>query len=259
MLTRLPSLKNALSRLRWLALLSICAFGLSARVASAEGPGSVAPERSLPGALDLGVATRIPLSAGPELTLELPGRLLLQGHLGWMPGAYSRAVTGALRGGGLYDAAVQSVIDNALDSVSTTSFSAGWRPFAGAGLELFAGYTNISLSGSTSSSDVIPVISREAARQLEEELGLDVDVRLKSSVHAMRAGLGWRWVIARHIVARASVEYMKAFSSSSRLDIASFPDLTGLAAPTAQSLLNDYYVRYVSLPLVGFSLGIRFG
>jgi hypothetical protein len=176
-----------------------------------------------------------------------------------MPGAYSRAVTGTLRGSGLYDAAVQDLIDNTLDSVTTSSLSAGWRPFSGAGLELFAGYTHISLSGATTSSEVIPVVARDVARQLREELGLDVDLRLKSSVHAMRFGLGWRWVIARHVVVRASAEYMKAFASSSRLDIGSFSDLTGLAAPTVQQLLNDYYSKYVSLPLVGLSLGIRFG
>lgn len=248
------------SRLRWLlGLLCLCALGLAARRASAEGPEGGAPERSRPLALDLSFATRIPLSAGPELSLELPGRLLLQAHLGWMPGAYSRAVTGTLRGSGVYDAAVQELIDSTLDSVTTSSLSAGWRPFSSAGLELFAGYTHISLSGATSSSAIIPVVARGVARQLEEELGLDVDLRLRSSVHALRMGLGWRWLIARHVVVRAHVEYMKAFASSSRLGIGSFTDLTSLAAPTAQQLLNDYYVRYVSLPLVGLSLGIRFG
>lgn len=260
MWTCLSSRSNAPSHLRWLfGLLCLCALGLATRQARAEGPGSAAPERARPLALDLGVATRIPLSAGPELSLELPGRLLLQAHLGWMPGAYSRAVTGALRGSGLYDAAVQSLIDDTLDSVTTTSLSAGWRPFSSAGLELFAGYTNISLAGATSSSELIPIVARDVAQQLREELGLDVDLRLRSSVHAMRVGLGWRWLIARHVVVRANVEYMKAFASSSRLDIASFPEVTRLAAPTAQQLLNDYYVRYVSLPLVGLSLGIRFG
>ena len=205
------------------------------------------------------MATRIPLSAGPELSLEVPGRLLLQAHLGWMPGAYSRAVTGALRDGGLYDATVQTLIDNTLDSVTTSSLSIGWRPFSSAGFELFGGYTHISLSGSTSSGEVIPVVSRDVGRQLREELGLDVDLRLRSSLHALRAGVGWRWVIARHVVVRTSVEYMKAFSSSSSLDIASFPDLTQLAAATAQQLLNDHYVRYVSVPLFGLSLGLRFG
>ncbi len=299
MLTRRSSRSRAPVALRWLlALLWLCVPGLSVRLASAQGPvasevgpspvvvssavpspavenpaatmapaaaataerpATAAPQRRRTLALDLGVATRIPLSAGPELSLELPGRLLLQAHLGWMPGAYSRAITGALRGGGVYDEAVQSLINSTLESVSSSSLSAGWRPFSGAGLELFAGYTRISLSGSTSSSEVIPVVARDIARQLREELGLDVDLRLKSSVHALRTGLAWRWLMGEHIVLRASVEYMKAFASSSRLTISSSPELTGLAAPTAQQLLNSYYLRYVSLPLVGLSLSLRFG
>ena len=174
-----------------------------------------------------------------------------------MPGVYSRAVTGALRGGGLYDTATQALIDDALERVTTSSLSVGWRPFAGAGLELFAGYTHISLSGATSSGELIPVVSRDVARQLRSELGEDLELRLASSLHALRAGLGWRWLIARHIVVRASIEYMKAFASSSRLESDSFPNLTNLAAPVAQQLLNQHYVRYVSLPLFGLSLGVR--
>ncbi|MEY2934654.1 MAG: hypothetical protein RL033_5403 [Pseudomonadota bacterium] len=255
-----PRSKTVPRLCRSLALLCLCALGFSAREARAEGPDGAAPERVRALAFDVGAATRIPLSAGPEISLELPGRLLLQGHLGWMPGAYSRAVTGALRGGGLYDAAVQTLIDNTLDRVTTSSLSAGWRPFSGAGLELFAGYTHISLSGATTSSEVLPVVSREVGRQLRDELGLDVKLRLNSSLHAMRFGLGWRWLIASHIVVRASAEYMKAFASSSRLDIDSNTrfDLTDLAAPTAQQLLNTHYLKYVSLPLFGLSLGIRF-
>lgn len=279
MSTRSFRRSNISSLLRWLlGLLCLCALGLAARDARAERAGAsvsaanasatgvaaeapaaaAAPKRrGWPGALDLGIGTRIPLSAGPELSLELPGRLLLQGHLGWMPEAYSRAVTGALRGSGLYDETVEALIDNALGKVSTTSISAGWRPFEGAGLELFAGYTRISLSGSTTSSDVIPVVARDVARQLREELGLDAELRLKSSVHAVRVGLGWRWLIGSHVVLRASAEYMKAFASSSRLDISSSPDVTSLAAPVTQQLLNDYYLTYVSLPLVGLSLSFR--
>jgi hypothetical protein len=259
--TRPSSRSKTLPRLcRSLALLCLCALGFAAREARAEGPDGAAPERARPLALDVGAATRIPLSAGPEISVELPGRLLLQGHLGWMPGAYSRAVTGALRGGGLYDAAVQTLIDNTLDRVTTASLSAGWRPFAGSGLELFAGYTHVSLSGATTSGEVLPVVSREVARELRDELGVDVKLRLNSSLHAMRVGLGWRWLIADHIVVRASAEYMKAFASSSRLDIDSNTrfDLTDLAAPTAQQLLNEHYLKYVSLPLFGLSLGIRF-
>ncbi|MEO8180282.1 MAG: hypothetical protein ABI895_15710 [Deltaproteobacteria bacterium] len=253
-----PQRSNTMPRLRCLlALLCLCAVCVSAPEARAEqGVGSPA-ERTRPVAFDLTATTRVPLSAGPEISLELPGRLLLQGHLGWMPGLYSRAVTGALRGGGLYDAATQGLIDNALERVTTSSLSAGWRPFPGAGLELFVGYTHISLSGATSSGEVIPVVSRDVAQQLRAELGDDLELRLNSSVHALRAGLGWRWLIARHIVVRASVEYMKAFASSSRLELDSFPDLTRLATPTAQQLLNDHYVRYVSLPLFGLSLGVR--
>jgi len=255
----MPILRPARSNraLRLLAFLCLGALCVSSAEARAEQLGNSASAQTRAVAFDLAASTRVPLSVGPELSLELPGRVLLQGHLGWMPGLYSRAVSGALRDGGLYGAAVQALIDDTLQSVTTSSLSAGWRPFPGAGLELFAGYTHISLSGATRSGAVISVLSRDVAQELRTELGEEADLRLASSLHAMRAGLGWRWLIARHIVVRASIEYMKAFASSSRLESDSFPNLTNLAAPVAQQLLNQHYVRYVSLPLFGLSLGVR--
>jgi hypothetical protein len=240
--------------LRAALLVSLCV--LAPRLARAASASSD-PERVEPPALDLTATTRVPLSLGPELGLELPGRVLLQAHLGWMPELYSRTLSGALQGAGAYDAATAAVIDTTLDSVASLRLAAGWRPFAASGLELLGGYTRITLAGATNTSEVLPLLSREAAARVRAEVGV-LDLRLSSSIHAFSVGLGWRWMFAGQIVVRASLEYLQAFSSDSSLQIGSDRRLTQLAAPSVQSLLGQYYLQYVKVPLVGLCLGYRF-
>jgi hypothetical protein len=152
---------------------------------------------------------------------------------------------------------VAAVIDAALESVTTLRLVGGWRPFSGTGLELLAGYTHVSISGAASTSEVLPLVSREAAARVRAEVG-DLDLRLASSIHAFTVGAGWRWLVARQIVIRASIEYMQAFATRSSLEIDSSVELTRLAAPTAQSLLNQHYLEYIKVPLIGLCVGYRF-
>src|SRR5688572_19497703 len=64
-------------------------------------PATPASLRGPAFAADVMVTTLIPLSLGPELSVELPGRVLAQVHLGWMPELYSNAITGALEDAGV--------------------------------------------------------------------------------------------------------------------------------------------------------------
>jgi hypothetical protein len=217
-------------------------------------PGSGAS----PFALDLSAATWIPLSVGPELTFELPGRVLAQVHLGWMPELYSHTLTDSLEDAGVYDSQISDLIDGAVRGATVWRLSAGWRPFPRAGLELMVGYAHVALDGATNSDEVIPLVPDDVADEIAAEVGNDVDVNLDSSIHHFTVGAGWRWLIADHLVIRANVGYLQAFASHSTLDIKGRPDLTGLAAPTVESVLHDHYMRYVKLPVVGFGIGYRF-
>jgi hypothetical protein len=210
-----------------------------------------------PFALDLNAATFIPLSVGPELDLELPGRVLAQVHLGWMPELYSRTLTGALQDAGVYDDAVGALIDGALESATTWRLAAGWRPFDGLGLELTLGYVHVSLAGSTSSGEIAPLVSADLAERLISEIG-NTGIHVDSQLHHVTAALGWRWLIAKRFVIVANVGYLQAFASNSSLRIDGFAELTRLAAPTVDAVLHDYYMRYIKVPVVGIALGYRF-
>jgi hypothetical protein len=211
-----------------------------------------------PFALDLSAVTWIPLSVGPELSFELPGRVLAQVHLGWMPELYSHTLTNTLEDAGVYDREIGDLVDGAVRGATIWRVSAGWRPFPRAGLELTVGYAHVALDGATNSDEVIPLVPTDVADEIAAEVGNDVDINLDSSIHHFTVAAGWRWLIADRLVIRANVGYLQAFASDSKLDIQGRPDLTSLAAPTVESVLHDHYMRYVKLPVVGFGIGYRF-
>jgi hypothetical protein len=210
-----------------------------------------------PFALDLSAATWVPLSVGPELTLELPGRVLAQIHVGWMPELYSHTLNESLQDAGVYDAEVGNLVDGAVQGATTWRVAAGWRPFESAGLELSVGYAHVALDGGTRTSELIPLVPADVAAELEAELG-DTGINLDSSIHHFTIAAGWRWLIADHLVIRANVGYLQSFASSSSLDIQGRPDLTSLAAPTVESVLHEQYMRYIKIPVVGLGVGFRF-
>jgi len=78
---------------------------------------------------DLGFGTELPISLGGVGTLELPGRILLQLGLGFMPHGYAYAIDGALTSLGAYDQTVSQLIRNSLGNSFVLRASAGWRPF----------------------------------------------------------------------------------------------------------------------------------
>lgn len=226
--------------------------------ASERGDGPWGPRRAAidPFALDLSAATWIPLSVGPELAIELPGRVLAQIHLGWMPELYSQTMTDALEDAGVYDRDVGNLVDGAVRGATAWRLAAGWRPFESAGLELTVGYAHVAIDGGTNTSELIPLVPADVADELAAEVG-NVDINLNSSIHHFTVAAGWRWLIADRIIIRANLGYLQSFASSSTLVIESRPDLTALAAPTVEAVLHDQYMRYIKIPVVGLSVGCR--
>jgi len=260
---------------RLVARACLCAGALGAGPAWAGDPTAAAPasasaERDTPPpsgtaagrahrsfALDLSASTWVPLSVGPEVTLELPGRVLLQAHVGWMPDLYSQTLTDTLERAGAIDARIGDLVDGAVGAATTWRLAAGWRPLPESGLELTVGYAHVGVEGQTSTGDLLPLVPAEVADRLRRELG-DTDIHLRSSIHHFTLAAGWRWLIADRIVIRADLGYLQAFAADSELGIESRPDLARLAQPTVQSVLHGQYMRYIKVPVVGFGVGYRF-
>jgi hypothetical protein len=225
---------------------------------SPDAPPSTPASRSGPTfAVDVMATTLVPLSLGPELSVEFPGRVLAQVHLGWMPELYSNAITGALEDAGVYDDTVGELIDGAFQGAATWRFGLGWRPFSSAGLELSAGYVRLAMDGATTTGEVMRLVPPEVAEQIEEQTG-NVRLDLDSTIHHVMLGAGWRWLIAERLVIRASVSYLRAFDSRSQVEIASYPQLSRLTEPFVNGVTHDHYMRYVKIPVAGIGVGYRF-
>lgn len=226
--------------------------------AAPPAPPDAAPENpDDPPNVDLMLGTQVPLSLGALVSLELPGRVLLQGELGWMPSAYGSAINGVVQGFGAYDSDIKALVDGSLEDALVARVSAGWRPFPSAGFEIFGGYTHIALSGTVTPGAVAGVVGGAFADTVTSQF-LSDDVAISSGLHNVHVGLGWRWVAFDHLVIRLTVAYMQTLASSSSIETPELPEAARLANPFIDETLSGVYEDYVKLPVIGLNAGYRF-
>ncbi len=206
---------------------------------------------------DLALGTYVPLSMGGQGTLELPGRLLLQLDVGWMPPAYGSAINGLVQAVGGYNSSIGQIVNSALEDAIVVRVSGGWRPFPSAGFEIYGGYTSVSLSGSVSPATVAEVVGGEFAGQVASAVLVN-DINVSSQLHNFHVALGWRWVAFDHLVIRTNVGYTQTVGSSTSIESPDAPAAVALASPVVEAEMGKVYEQYVKLPLVGLSGGYRF-
>jgi hypothetical protein len=224
-----------------------------------QGSAEKSPEDEEPSGpfFDLAAMTVVPITLGGQASIEIPGRILLQGDLGWMPPGYGSAINGLVQSFGAYDPEVGALVSGALDGAFVARLSAGWRPFPSAGFEITGGYTYIGLSGSVDAADVAGALGGEVASGLAARLVAE-PIELSSHLHNFHVALGWRWVVWDHLVIRANLGYTQTLGSSSSIDIPGQPALTAIANPVVDQTLGDIYKTYVKLPFIALGAGYRF-
>ena len=233
----------------------------NAQPPGAEAPAAPPPEAKPSWAVDLAVVTEFPLMVGGQLSVELPGRILLQGEGGVLPSAYVNTLDNALMSARAYSATTSTIVRSALANSLVARATAGWRPFTDHGFEITGGYTLLSLGGGVSAKAAVEALTGAA---LPSEIA-DVDVPVHSTIHCFHVALGWRWVIADHVVIRLNASYVQGVASSSSVElpsgVAASPAVAAKLATANQLIdtkLNDIYTSYLKMPVVGLSLGYRF-
>jgi hypothetical protein len=224
-------------------------------------PPPPAPPRQSSAAFDLGVVTELPLLLGGQATLELPYGILLQSEVGVLPPAYVNAIDGALTSAGAYGSTTSDLVRSGLSNSLIVGVSGGWRPFRDHGLELLGGYTLASLGGGLSAKETI-----EAATGVTLPAAVpDEQIPIHSTIHAVHASIGWRWLLTDHLALRASLGYLQAVASSSQVGLPAGVTSNAMVATqlatvnqVVNSTLNDTYTKYVKLPVLGLSLAYRF-
>jgi hypothetical protein len=206
-------------------------------------------------ALDLAAATQAPLLIGGQATLELPLRVLVQAEGGVLPRPYAEAIDAIMVGAGAYDASTSSLVRGAFSNALVARASGGWRPFPEQGLEVYAGYTLLSLGTDAGGEQ----LDRAGAGAVADGLGR---VEVESVVHAAHGALGWRWIIADHVALRASLGYVHAVAADTAIDGSSgssglSPQAMAAATDLAEQRVDGLLTRHVRVPLLGLSGGYR--
>lgn len=209
-------------------------------------------------AFDLALGTTFPLDLGPQASLEIPGRLLFQLEVGWMPGAYGSAILGMIESFGAENAVLGPAIENSLSDSVVVRVGAGWRPFSSAGFEIYGGYTYIGVNGSASPETVARLIDDDDIAD-EIETRFEEDLTVGAKLHNIHIGVGWRFLaLDDHLVIRALLGYTQTLGASGDVTIPDEPELQALAQPIFDRELTRVVTRDVKLPMIGASGGYRF-
>jgi hypothetical protein len=232
--------------------------------APVSATASPSPSHShLPLAVDVGLGTYFPLSFVGEATVELPFRILAQADLGWMPQAYSNTIVNLLGDFGVLTSVEQQLLKSAIQNSLVAKFSGGWRPFRSLGLEVLAGYTMITVGGSTTAAQVIDAFLGSKGSTDKLPTAANTPIPLGTTLNAFHVTLGYRFLFLRdHLVLRTSLSYLQCFSSSTGV-------AETLANPSAQAIvnrvnadiqgfLNPYFTQYAKLPVFGLTAAYRF-
>lgn len=215
-----------------------------------DAPGDVGEAEPDEIAFDLTAGTHFPVSVGIEGQLELPARVLVRVHLGWMPSGYVDVINGVATAFNWYDQVTADLVSAAIDQAFVGRIGVGWRPFANEGFEFSLGYSLVIGGGSVTSAEAI-----EAASGRQVAPRGDAAVPLRTTLHALHARIAWRWILAEHFVIRAAVGYVHTIHADTAIDL----DVrTGAAIDLAETYLDDILTSYGLSPELQLTAGYRF-
>lgn len=204
--------------------------------------------------IEIGVGSTLPLDFGARLRLDLPWGFFLQGNVGYLPTPYLNLANDLIVAAGGYSDEAAELVENTLqDAVVIQSFI-GWSPFFG--LEIFGGYTFISLGGQASSRGAI---ERLSGRQLPGQFDLMIPV--SSSIHAVQFGIGWGPTFGPLRI-RFSAALVNAVASNSKIDLRPTTTIGQTVIDEGSRILDTYldtlYEEEFFLPVIGLDLLLGF-
>jgi hypothetical protein len=209
--------------------------------------------------LSVEAGTDFPVSVGARVGAELPYRLRLSTSLGWLPRPYLRAINNVMVKAGAYERSAADLIESGLQSSLVWRTHVGWRPFAGAGFYVDAGYGLLALGGQTSPGEVlVALVGIDVPFEVEDLSG---EYSVDSLLHMVDVELGWQWEVRERWTVRAAVGGAFTFKSAATVEPEfepSVPLITNTFTSLAEGELNRVYQRYVRLPVLSLSVGYVF-
>jgi hypothetical protein len=210
--------------------------------------GSPVRASSDPFLVDVTLATAFPTALGADVRVETPGRFLIDAFIGANP--YGTLLGDLVQSYGGQEA---GALVTAITSGSTVfRLGVGFRPAPDAGLEVLAGYTLLYAAPTLSVATLEATTGQSLAYS-----GLS-EVRLETAIHALHAELGWRFVIADHLVFRIGVGGTFSLAATARLGVPDSMRTPGGPVEVAEHDIAHAITSYGFIPEARAAIGYRF-
>ncbi len=222
----------------------------SARPAPVPDAPDAPSDAPSPVRLEVLVGATVPIDVDLSARLVLFDRLFIGGSLGF--GVYGSLFSAAVQP---FDSRAAQLAAPIADGVFVATVSAGFRPFAGYGLELVGGYT---LLHATPSLDAATV-SAALGTQLTLPAGLST-LQLDATLQALHVELGWTIVIADHFLIRPALGWTQTLAASATVSTTptvAIPQVAAALDATSQ-LITSALTSYAMTPTVSLAVGYRF-
>lgn len=208
--------------------------------------------------LDLTAGTVLPLEVGGRMQLEMPGRVRVGVHAGWLPPDYVDLVHAISLAAGWYDELTAALISAALDDAALVGGDVSWRPLPKHGFFFGAGYQAALLGGGLTSAEVVEAVGGASAGRAR---GDDTPELLASAtVHQVTVQVGWEEAFLDRVVLRVALGGAFTVASSSTITPDGRDPRQGAEAVYAAGAdaLDQTMTSYVHTPTIDVSLGYRF-
>ncbi len=206
------------------------------------------------------VRTVFPVEVGGRLQVELPGRVRVGVHGGFMPGDYVDVINLVLVGFDVYNDVTAELIRSTISQSGIVGVDVGWRPLPRAGVVFDVGYMAAFLGGGLTSTEVV-----EAATGQSSSAFGDAEVDASSTLHLLTVDVGYEVPFGpadRKVQGLFRVDLGGAFTLHSNTRLSS--DVVVGAGPLRTALdagevyLDDILQTYVQTPTITVSMGARF-
>lgn len=192
--------------------------------------------------LSLEGATRAPVDAGVQATLETPAGLRCFGAYGAVPSMYLGRITGTAAEVSS-DPVLGAMLEDGFQGGRVWRAGLGWRPFRRVGVYLDAGYARVSLRGALDTAAISGIPGLTGRYDVESALGLGF------------VELGYQAKIAERIVLAAALGVTKVTSAETRAT-PSGGAATDPRIDQAAASVDDGLERYGYLPTLTLRLGL---
>lgn len=220
--------------------------------------------------VDLGLGSELPVQAGLQGVVELPGRLRVGASLGRVPSVVLNGATGIASAAGVLDADSESALHDSLLGSRVLGASLGWRPFARSGLWLTGDYRSVRVNASAGTELLEAAFDLELGAvstgelALEPALGQAVQDPFSVSFRAQLVGgtIGHDWVLADRLVFRLSAGAVGLVGGTTWVEAGESAPENGpeqAAADQADEELDGLYAPRFLSPTVGLGIAWRFG